>query len=693
MRRCHVALLAVSAILATHATAVNAGIDIAAICKTSAGGIGERAASGNVAVSATTMSSSGVYVYQPGLDSSRWSGNLKRFRLTPDNAGVVTVAREADWDAGEILTGTDAHEAHPLPDARRIYTSKIRPDHALATIEFKWDNLSREQQRQLDTSPVSGKRDGYGSRRLAYLRGARALEKGKPGGVFRMRDRVLGDIVSSTPMYVGAPSPAVRGGGYGDFYDNHRNRTKAVYVGANDGMLHAFDADGGGELFAYLPSALIPNLNSLTSPDYAHRPFVDGGLTVAEAKMSGQWQTVLAASVGGGARGVFALDVTNPGDFSGGRGALWEFTDADDADMGNLIGAPVIAKFRTKTAKGVAQYRYFVVVSSGMSHNGGDSPGALFLLSLDKHATERWHEGANYYKFRVPATETGLANGLSTPALAIDGEGAVKYAYAGDLQGNLWRFDFSGDAPWTHAIAISPDPLFVARDANNVRQPITVQPRVMFAPGGGYVVLFGTGRFLESADALPGNFRPQSFYAILDAEGVPVTGRDQLAARTAVKSMDGDTVEVSGADFIYGARGNARKGWYFDLPDAAKTGERNVSGPVLAYGRVFVNTLIPDAGSCATWRGRTFALDALSGLPARGASTGMPSAVGLPGSPVLFDMGNAESGDRHALGSRTVARKYSVLNFGTAAIDLPAGRFGRHEIVNWQEVRRTAGKK
>jgi type IV pilus assembly protein PilY1 len=706
-------LLATLAAFTGQSAAAMKEIDIAAMCGAFSEVANAAGSLGNVAVSGTTITSDGVHVYQPGFNSFRWSGSMKRFRLVLDDTGIARIAGTADWDAGELLTGTGTSEANPSPDARRIYTSKIKADHALATIDFKWDDLSREQQHQLDASPIDGKRDGFGSRRLAYLRGARTLEKGHPGGVFRIRDRVLGDIVNSSPVYVGAPSLSVRGSGYDVFYSEYKNRTRAVYVGANDGMLHAFDASDGHELFAYVPNALISRLNSLTSPEYVHRPFVDGGLTVVEAKMNGRWRTVLASSMGGGARGVFALDVTNPADFTGGLGALWEFTDTDDADMGNLMGAPVIAKFQTGQSNGVPQYRYFAVVSSGLNNTTSDghgrldagASGVLFLLALDKPATEHWHEGHNYYKFKVPVTDVASANGLSMPALAIGGDGAVRYVYAGDLQGNLWRFDFTGTAPWAHAIGASPEPLFIASDANNVRQPITLQPKVVFAPGGGYVVLFGTGRFLESADAAPGNFRQQSFYAILDRDGNRVAGRDRLAARTAAKSGSGDIVDISGPAFDYGTSGKARQGWYLDFLDAERTGERSVTAPLIAYGRLFFNTLIPDAATCATGHGRSYALDALTGLPVGGMVSGALPAIGMLGPPKLFEM--VDAGDRHVTRSRTVARKYSIFNFGaggingTAApmsdgagsVNLSSGRFSWREIVNWQELRRTAGKK
>src|SRR5471032_839590 len=188
-----------------------------------------------------------------------------------------------------------------------------------------------------------------------------------------------------------AASAAVQGVGYATFYARSKLRRAAVYLGANDGMLHAFDVVDGSELFAYVPDALIATLNDLTSPAYVHQAYVDGLASAAEAQVNGVWKTVLVSGMGGGAQGVFALDVSDPQQFAAGSGALWEFTDRDDPDMGNVVGLPQIAQFRA----GASGMRYFAVVASGLDNDADDGEiahagrtragnGALFLLALDK---------------------------------------------------------------------------------------------------------------------------------------------------------------------------------------------------------------------------------------------------------------------------------------------------------------------
>lgn len=670
-----------------------------------------------VSVSTTKISSDGAYVYQPGFDSSKWSGSLSKLALNT-SGDTVEISKVPEWDAGLLLTGTAESAAAPAPDARNLYTVASSTDGNLSTIEFRWEKLNDAQKALLDRSPTDNTADGLGEKRVKYLRGDRSLEVAQSGGVFRIRERVLGDIVNSNPVYVGAPSQRVQGSGYQAFYEEHKKRVEAVYVGANDGMLHAFRADNGIELFAYVPSPMMPNLAHLTSPDYAHQPFVDGTISVNEALVNGQWKTILVSGLGGGGQGVFGLDVTNPATFGKSAGALFEFTDRDDPDMGNLMGAPLIAKFRTKASGDSSEYKYFVVVSSGLNNYkddgyredgkpkfNSDASAVLFLLSLDKAVSEKWNEGVNYYKFRLPAKDPSIPNGLNTPALVVGASGAVRYAYAGDLQGNLWRFNFNGDAGWTDAVS-SANPLFTATDVKGVRQPITVQPKVVYAPGGGYVVLFGTGKFLEDADAAAGKFSPQSFYGIYDPldSKYGVTNRSELESRTLAASGDGFT--ISGSAVSYGKESKDKKGWYFDFHNAEKTGERLVTNPLVANGMLFFNSLIPGADPCSTGSGRSYVLNTLGGLPVGAKVTGALSTVGMLSSPVPLETG-ASVGDRNAVGRRAVKKKYTVFNFGTGGIKgtaasagaeggevtLPAGRFSWREILNWQELRDAITKK
>lgn len=648
------------------------------------------------------------YIYQAGFDAApfSWDGKLSKMAIRSDPSGEFTAAVKPGWEASALLTGPYGKPGSPTPDERRIYTMRADASLTTATIEFKWPALDPAQQAWLDASSANGMPDGLGERRLQYLRGHRDLEAGNPGGMFRKRRSPLGDIDWSSPVLVGPPATNGQGDAYRQFNDKNQKRKTAVYVGANDGMLHAFNADDGRELFAYIPRALLPRLNALTVPQAAHRPYVDGRAITAEAQARGQWMTVLASGMGGGARGVFALDVSNPDDFFGGAGALWEFTDADDRGMGYLPVKPLIAKFRLASASGESGYRYFVVVPGGLNPApaqgaaGAGGAAALFLLSLDKAVGEPWRSGTNYFKFVLSAAAAALPNGLGTPALVTDGDGAVRYAYVGDLQGNLWRFDF-GNAAWPISsinaainAASNAKRIFTARDASGVRQPISMAPSVAYAPGGGYIVMFGTGKYLEAPDVLPASSGMQSFYGIHDALGdaPAVDGRAELTSRTLER--EGAGYRMAGDAFTFGDGKSDRKGWYFDFADSARTGERVVSEATSKGGLLVFNSLIPEADICAPAGGRTYVLDVLTGLSPSPRATGVTLRPGLIMPPVILETPLQVSANT-PIGRRTETRRSTVVSPGPDGLKQVdaiesirhVGRLGWREIVNWQELR------
>lgn len=461
-------------------------------------------------LSSGTITKAGINLYVPQFDGRRWSGTLLSYPLGLDAAtGGALRGDKPEWDAGELLTGNP--NAMPPVAARDIGSRRI---FTLSTagvgMPFQWEALDKGLRGWLNATPYSepAASDDLGAERLAYLRGDRRKELSVPQGVFRVRDSVMGDVTNSNPAFVGVPSLAIQETGYDGFLAAHRGRPHAVYIGANDGMLHAFDAATGQELFAYVPRIMFARLAAYTSPDYAHQSYVDGTPTVAEARMaSGAWKSVLVSGSGGGATGVFALDVTDPADFSADK-VLWEFGGAYDDDMGHVTQAPRIMKFRTvaATKTQAAAYRWFAVVPSGFNNASKDKRAALFLISLDKPAGEPWKQNTNYYKIVLPSPkDKTLVNALSTPGDYAAADGSTRFLYAGDTQGNLWKFDFTGNAPWSAANVLgpSPRPLMIAMSgiaADAKRQPITVAPEVGVGPDGGAIVLFGTGKFVSPED-------------------------------------------------------------------------------------------------------------------------------------------------------------------------------------------------
>ncbi|MET0857542.1 MAG: PilC/PilY family type IV pilus protein [Telluria sp.] len=628
---------------------------------------GQRAGRSAVAVRGDGTS----VLLESSYDDPAWPGQLTVRSLSAGADGAITIGETPLWEAGAVLTGGPAQAPRPSPQQRRIYTLLRKADGSTASVPFEWDALASEERRGLDAD------------RVAFLRGAREREAGQPGGVFRRRASILGDTIDSSPLLVGAPSPAVMGPGYDDFRARHLGRAEAIYLGANDGMLHAFDARDGAELFAYVPNALLPVLGQLSEPGYRHRSYVDASAGHAEALLNGQWRSVLVSGLGRGARGVFALDVSDPAAFDAGERALWEFTEQDDPAIGHVGVAPLIAKVRVGINESAPRFRYFAVVA------GDAEAGALFLLALDKPAAERWQRDINYYRLDAPAAVPGLPHSLGQPGMVLATDGSVRYAYAGDSQGTMWRFDLS-------KLPFSSAPLFEARDDEGRRQPIVHAPRAVHAPGGGYLVLFGTGAF-DDASMQSAGFAVQSFYAVKDSAASPiemVSGRSELARRTlkgaATYTIDGDEFDYTGP--------RAKKGWYFDFPYSSIDGERLGASPVLVGGTIIVSTIVPGADPCAGASTRSYVIDTLSGFafdPTGAASSGNTTGKQMKGPlPVILELG-AVSGAETPTGAARAIRRLGIVHLqgdGSAPVmqqvdvGVPSRRISWREVANWQEL-------
>lgn len=642
--------------------------------------------------------SSGTWL-QASADLRDWSGYFARYAMPPFTAGGATVELgAAQWEAGRVLTGELDLPARPPPSERRIYTAQVDGDGSLRGIPFVWSALSPAQQNMLDKiSPEARSSDGLGARRLGYLRGVRS-DEGQP---FRRRQSLLGDALRSTPVLLAAPSANLQDAAYTAFRQRYAQRRAVVYLGANDGMLHAFDMADGVERYAYVPNALMPYLSLLTDPAYRHRAYLDGPLVAGEVRLSRGWRSVLLAALGRGAQGVFALDVTDPEALDA-QSVLWEFTDTDDAMVGNVLTPVQLARIRLRTGSETS----VAVFASGMNNYGADGhassagKGALFLLMLDKQATQGWRLNDNYFRLLTPISDVLLANGLSAPALLADRDGLLRFAYAGDLQGNVWRFDLQGGAPWSGGV----ERLFIARDAQGRRQPITQQPSIVYGAEGDYLILFGTGRLLNRADLAEAGYAVQSFYALRDNLSrplSPITGRQQLAERVLVPNSAG-LFDVTGAMAATGSRG-----WWVDFWQSERSGERSIDGARLIDGMLLFNTLLPsvEAGVCGASRSRSYALDALTGLPASSALLTNPALalVGLVqpeylAQPVLLpatrmvSMPISTAGVKVTQQLTQIVIEHDAQGAATAKAVARvkavrrAGRLSWREISNWREL-------
>jgi type IV pilus assembly protein PilY1 len=531
-------------------------------------------------------------VYQARFNSGDWSGQLLSFPI--DSDGNVS---SQEWDTAVALSSQN------YDTGRTILTYN---PNTLAGVPFRWAQLSTPQKNFLHTNP-SGTADGQGAARLDYLRGSTAHEG--TGNDYRVRLKRLGDLINSDPFFVGAPAfPDSLGSGYAGFRTTYATRTPIVYVGGNDGMLHGFSAVDGSEKIAYVPNKLYAKLSQLTSATYSHRYYVDGSPTITDTfgafgarcdSGSTCWRSVLVSGLRKGGQGYFALDVTNPTTFSESNAnklVLWEFTDAHDADLGYSFSQPSIVR--------MANGKWAAIFGNGYNNSEADGTasttgrGVLYILFLDMGLDGVWTLGTDYIKLSTGVGDTVTPNGLATAApIDLDGDFTVEYIYAGDLRGNIWRFDVRDTNPsnWT-----TPTLIFTAKNAANDLQPITTRLEVGTHPNnindpaaGGVLVYFGTGKYLENSDNTSASFQTQTFYGIWDklAATPSLIARSSLLQQTVLVETGGHRVTSNTAiDWT------THLGWFLDLPTS---GERVVSNPILRNKRIIFTTLIPNTQVCS----------------------------------------------------------------------------------------------
>ena len=626
---------------------------------------GVDAASASVATNSTNLQITSR-IFQARFSSADWSGQLLSYRIDTDGK----LALEEGWDAGDKIN------AQNWDSGRTIITSD-----GTDGIAFRYSELTDAQQADLDKGTV-GVRDECGAERVQYLRGSDESCATTP---FRKRlTSKLGDIVSSSPWYVGPPGAGFSDldhAGYKAFVDAKASRTPVVYVGANDGMLHGFDASldfssksegvptstSGNEVIGFVPTAVYPNLSRLTGQNYNadHHYFVDGSPMVADADLdpsaANDWRTVLVGGLAGGGKGYYALDVSDPAGFDESGAAntvLWEFTEADDADVGHAFNLPPVHSV-TKQAKQIVRVctsggtpctggAWAVILGNG--YNSAEGKAALYVVFIEKGRDGVWSPG-DFVKLVADAPlapATSANNGLSTPIpFDSNGDGYADTVYAGDLQGNLWKF-LIGPNPSAADVDVNPStwrvafssvgcgtdssgctPLFRAMDGSGSPQPIVEPPEVMVHPIRGQMVLFGTGKYLEATDNA--STQQQTLYGLWDEhDGSPPLGsregsRDaELLKQTVIEKSESAGNYRVPTDHVINWRQSTGEsadcespctpthlGWYLDLPTSK---ERGTGIPRVVRKLIFFNTFIPQAGACdAGATGWLMALDWLNG--------------------------------------------------------------------------------
>jgi type IV pilus assembly protein PilY1 len=567
----------------------------------------ENATATSTAFSTTTakITRTGTASYATSYDPRSWSGDVEasEFVTTTAVSAITTGATTtlvSRWRAAAILDAAS-------PDSRKIVTCCTSAGVALP---FRYSNLSsntlspRTYFASFGNVPGVDTASQSASNFVAYLRGDRTQ------AAYRARTSVLGDIVGSRSNPVGRPSFPYAdqfNDGYGAFKAAYASRKPVVYVGSNDGMLHAFDGaltasaaspTPGSELFAFVPSfaygdsttAATQGLAALGNPSYSHRYFVDATAqnydldfrgTVGSTATAPDWRTVVIGGLGKGGRGYYALDVTDPSSWTSESAVaskfLWEFTDSR---MGYSYGEPIVVK--------TAKYGWTAIFTSG--YNNNDGVGYLFLVNP--------RTGALLETIATPegSTSAPLNMVFANAYVPSYRDFTVESIYAGDLQGNVWRFNL------TAASGAFPVPTKFAslKDASGAAQPITVRPLIEIDQQSGkrYVVV-GTGRLLDESDLA--SSQQQALYAIADgtsARGAFFTSStlpSTVSFPITRAALNANSNLVTGI----GSSPVSAMGWYYDLIVPSGGGSERINTDMTAsLGFVAAGINLPSAQPC-----------------------------------------------------------------------------------------------
>ncbi len=543
--------------------------------------------------------------YSPRYTTGSWNGDIIATVLDAGSAADKCIAWQITENSTENATllpfcqpnpGTAAATGNGIPafGSRNIYT---------------WNGSGYGNFDSSNTYVTSNVVGGSNANLINFLRGDQSNEDVTVNGIittprsYRTRTKLLGDIINSTPTFIGGaldmgydklPAGSNGQASYSAYVQLKKARTEGVlFAGANDGMLHGFRDTTGVEVFAFVPRAIMPNLHLLASRSYSHTYYVDGTTTEVDACLgtanrncaASEWSNLLVGSLGAGGKEVFAIDVTtltpSPSMGMSASNIKWEITSASTG-FGNL--GYTLADVQT----GLLPNGTWVAVF-GNGYYGADGKAHLYVANLNTGAF-----------IQDIDTGVGSGNGLSGVTLALDSNKRILGAYAGDLKGNMWKFDLAGG---------SASKLYAAGST----KPVTAPPAIVDHPNGGRVVTFGTGKLFDTGDTAAGS--TQSFYGIWDsvAFGASTTTlleanrTSDLVQQTLGSAIAGtyvstnanlttQNVSLSG----YSQTKNAidwttKKGWFLDMPSS---GERMVYPMASLFGRlVLAYTISPSSSS------------------------------------------------------------------------------------------------
>jgi len=588
-----------------------------------------RASSGSVS---SSIISDGSLSYKTGFDSSNWSGFLYSTRINNDGS-----AGEILWDAACKLTGGFCNSTNSMVSATSNDSNRtifVYDKENSQQSSFNLSKLSSNQIESLLDSPYynqfqenSGQAPFTTEDIIKYIRGNRSNEI-QFGGVLRNRQSLLADIIHSSAKVIRGPSANYRdefwpknsaestaannGKGYEDYRLNMQDRKSIILAGANDGMLHAFDSgidndtSGGDEKWAFIPSQALKGLSEIANPNYSHRSFVDATPIVKDAFIDNQWTTVALGGMRYGGKLFYALDLG--ADLTMEPKVLWEFTDQDDSDMGFSYAGGLITRVAVPDGSTGLQSKWVAIIPNG--YNSKNHQSALFVIDLQT--------GELLHKWQTSIGSASEPNGMGPPVAAdfvvydssdtsktyYGADQGTDFIYAGDLAGNVYRFDSKDIFTGNNQAEI----LF----EGSFQQPITVAPR-LYTPEDGsenIVVVFGTGKYIDLDDRSNNQDNKHYLYGLKDSKdsiSMPYNSDDSRLIEQTLKTND-NRRSVSSKPV------SSANSWKLMLPE---DGERMVNSIVRnnQSKTLIATTLIPNTGDPCLAGGKSWVmvLNALSG--------------------------------------------------------------------------------
>lgn len=569
--------------------------------------IAQTASSSSASTSSPNITATENTLFYSTYRTVYWDGDVAARQIDYINGEV---SDEVSWRASTLLNRKSSSNT----DSRTIYTSSlsggknVRVNFSFANLDAtaksyfnnKCDLLSQCVLLEQNLKNIANN----GELLVNYLRGHRGYEMTSlESPVFRSRENLLGDIIDASPVYVSGSPYNWTDKGYSTHKAAVSNRTPMLYVGSNDGFLHAFNAQSGEEEWAYAPRQILHKMYALADKTYAfnHKFYVNGTISIMDAVVNGNWKTVLVGAMGQGSKGYYALDITNPSSPS----VLWELcTDSSSCsvtnnNIGYTYGNPIITKN--------VNNQWVVYLTSGYDNLGGK--GHVFEVDLSTGSILRdFQTGIN----ASTSNPTGLSN-INSYYKNFYEDNKTNVLYGGDLNGDVWRVE---TRPFISTNALIQRIGFTSTSStNNTRQPISSKIEL----GSIYetpILFFGTGQYLNFADYETTGI--QSVYAIKDPYARCVdynyleylgkciqnnfTGGEQYYGN--LKTHSQMTVQTSNtsnnqttATRYNVVDWNRHIGWYFDFKSQA--GERVNIDPTLVLGTLNMVTNVPATNTCS----------------------------------------------------------------------------------------------